>query len=67
MLHPGQRSNISKVHNMKHYIKSICSWGTNDNFNSKTSEQLHIQLAKAGYQASNRRNFMVQMTVWLTC
>ncbi|KAJ3850246.1 hypothetical protein EV368DRAFT_84747 [Lentinula lateritia] len=29
------------------------------------SEWLHIDLAKAGYRASNRRNFIVQMTIWL--
>ncbi|KAJ4469629.1 hypothetical protein C8R41DRAFT_870934 [Lentinula lateritia] len=57
--------NINKVHNIKHYVESICSRGTNDNFNTKMSERLHIDLAKAGYWASNRRNFMVQMTIWL--
>ncbi|KAJ4484469.1 hypothetical protein C8R41DRAFT_769753 [Lentinula lateritia] len=57
--------NINKVHNIKHYVESICSRGTNDNFNTEMSERLHIDLAKAGYRASNRRNFMVQMTIWL--
>ncbi|KAJ3725300.1 hypothetical protein C8R42DRAFT_575845, partial [Lentinula raphanica] len=57
--------NISKIHNIKHYIESICSRGTTDNFNSEISERLHIDLAKAGYRASNKRNFMVQMTIWL--
>ncbi|KAJ3752330.1 hypothetical protein EV360DRAFT_25789, partial [Lentinula raphanica] len=57
--------NISKIHNIKHYIESICSRGTTDNSNSEISERLHIDLAKTGYRASNKRNFMVQMTIWL--
>ncbi|KAF9071298.1 hypothetical protein BDP27DRAFT_1219240 [Rhodocollybia butyracea] len=60
-----QHFNISKVHNIKHYVESICSQGTTDNFNSKMSERLHIDLAKAGYCASNKQNYMVQMKIWL--
>ncbi|KAJ3859939.1 hypothetical protein EV359DRAFT_75430 [Lentinula novae-zelandiae] len=48
--------NINKAHNIKHYVESICSWGTNDNFNTEMSEWLHIDLAKAGYRASNQQN-----------
>ncbi|KAJ7574917.1 hypothetical protein C8J56DRAFT_802318 [Mycena floridula] len=57
--------NISKLHNIRHYPDSIRSRGTSDGFNSETSERLHIDLAKSGYRASNRRNFTVQMTIWL--
>ena len=41
--------NISKIHNIKHYIDSIRSRGTTDGFNSEASERLHIDLAKLGY------------------
>ncbi|KAJ3859983.1 hypothetical protein EV359DRAFT_75404 [Lentinula novae-zelandiae] len=57
--------NISKVHNVLHYPQNICSRGTLDGFNSETTERLHIDLAKAGYRASNKRRYIVQMTQWL--
>ncbi|KAF8998093.1 hypothetical protein BDQ17DRAFT_1391771 [Cyathus striatus] len=41
--------NISKLHNIKHYCDSICSQGTADGFNTEGTEQLHIDLAKMGY------------------
>ncbi|KAJ3727345.1 hypothetical protein DFJ43DRAFT_1133192 [Lentinula guzmanii] len=54
--------NISKLHNVSHYLESIRSRGTNDNFNTEFSERLHIDLSKNGYRASNKRNFQPQMT-----
>ena len=59
--------NISKIHNIKHYIDSIRSRGTTDGFNSEASECLHIDLAKLGYRASNRKDYTVKMVKWLTC
>ncbi|KAF8224594.1 hypothetical protein L208DRAFT_1510954 [Tricholoma matsutake] len=53
--------NISKIHNIKHYVDSIHSWGTTDGFNSEASECLHIDFAKLGYQVSNKKGFTVQM------
>jgi hypothetical protein len=58
--------NISKIHNIKHYIDSIRSQGTTDGFNSEASERLHIDLAKLGYRASNKKDYTVQMVRWLT-
>ncbi|KAJ3728088.1 hypothetical protein DFJ43DRAFT_1133141 [Lentinula guzmanii] len=58
--------NISKLHNVSHYLESIRSRGTNDNFNTEFSDRLHIDLSKNGYRASNKRNFQPQMTKWLT-
>ena len=58
--------NISKIHNIKHYINSIHSRGTTNGFNSEASERLHIDLAKLGYRASNKKDYMVQMVRWLT-
>ncbi|KAF7372729.1 hypothetical protein MSAN_00478200 [Mycena sanguinolenta] len=57
--------NISKLHKLKHYVDSIRSRGTADGFNSEGTERLHIDLAKIGYNASNRREYIRQMTVWL--
>ncbi|THU86074.1 hypothetical protein K435DRAFT_805378 [Dendrothele bispora CBS 962.96] len=61
-----QHFNISKLHNVSHYSQSIRSRGTTDGFNSESSERLHIDLAKSGYRASNKRHFQSQMTIWLT-
>jgi len=58
--------NISKIHNIKHYVDSIHSWGTTDGFNSKPSECLHIDFTKLGYRASNKRDYTAQMVQWLT-
>jgi hypothetical protein len=57
--------NISKFHNIRHYLDSIRSRGTADAFNTEISERLHIDFAKAGYRASNRKNYLAQMTKWL--
>ena len=57
--------NISKLHNIKHYIDSIRSWGSADGNNTEGSECLHIDLAKMGYRAGNRKEYITQMTVWL--
>ncbi|KAJ6508168.1 hypothetical protein C8R45DRAFT_1050452 [Mycena sanguinolenta] len=57
--------NVSKLHKLKHYVDSIRSRGTADGFNSEGTERLHIDLAKVGYNASNRREYVRQMTVWL--
>lgn len=60
-----RRFNISKLHNVKHYFDSIRSRGTTDGFNTESSERLHIDLAKMGYNASNKKSYIRQMTVWL--
>ncbi|KAJ7025433.1 hypothetical protein C8F04DRAFT_1191439 [Mycena alexandri] len=57
---------INKVHKMKHYVDSIRSRGTADGFNTENTERLHIELAKAGYRATNRVAYIHQMTTWLT-
>ncbi|TFK59715.1 hypothetical protein BDN72DRAFT_873010 [Pluteus cervinus] len=57
--------NISKLHNIKHYVDSIRSRGTTDGYNTEASERLHIDYVKMGYRASNKRNYTVQMTSWL--
>ena len=59
--------NISKLHNIKHYIDVIHSHGTADGFNTKGLEHLHIDFAKMGYQAGNKKQYIKQMTTWLWC
>jgi len=56
---------ISKLHNIKHYLDSIRSRGTADGYNTEGSEWLHIDLAKVGYLARNKKEYIKQMTMWL--
>ncbi|KAI0282932.1 hypothetical protein BC826DRAFT_1093882 [Russula brevipes] len=57
--------NIPKVHNVSHYADSIHSRGSLDVYNTEASERLHIDYAKDAYRASNRRDYVSQMTRWL--
>jgi hypothetical protein len=57
--------NIPKIHSMVHYIDSIRLFGTADGFNTELLERLHIDFAKCAYCASNRRDYVIQMTTWL--
>ncbi|KAH7918669.1 hypothetical protein BV22DRAFT_1134425 [Leucogyrophana mollusca] len=57
--------NIPKVHSMLHYIRSIQLFGSADGFNTESPERLHIDFAKRAYRASNRRDYVIQMTTWL--
>jgi Plavaka transposase len=57
--------NIPKIHQMMHYVEAIRSRGTADGYNTESSERLHIDYAKEGYRASNKKDYIKQMTVWL--
>jgi Plavaka transposase len=57
--------NIPKLHAILHYVDCIRSLGSADGYNSESSERLHIDFAKEAYQASNKRDYVEQMAVWL--
>ncbi|KAJ6608811.1 hypothetical protein B0H10DRAFT_2226532 [Mycena sp. CBHHK59/15] len=57
--------NIPKIHSMQHYTPMIRLFGSADGFNTEAPERLHIDYAKAGYQASNKKDYIPQMTLWL--
>ncbi|EPQ51466.1 hypothetical protein GLOTRDRAFT_132835 [Gloeophyllum trabeum ATCC 11539] len=57
--------NLPKLHAMKHYLDSIRSRGSPDGFNTELPERLHIDYAKDAYRASNKRDYVQQMTKWL--
>ncbi|KAF8166450.1 hypothetical protein K438DRAFT_1730807 [Mycena galopus ATCC 62051] len=61
----GDHFNIPKVHSLDHYIYLIRLFGTADGFNTESPERLHIDYAKNAYRASNRKDYIEQMTVWL--
>ncbi|KAG8909475.1 hypothetical protein FRC00_010035, partial [Tulasnella sp. 408] len=57
--------NIGKIHSLAHYIPSVIDYGALDGYNSEISERLHIDFAKSGYRASNRKAYHKQMVTWL--
>ena len=57
--------NIPKLHSALHYPLSIRKVGTTDGYNTENTERLHIDYAKRGYAASNKKEYIKQMTVWL--
>ncbi|KAJ7058581.1 hypothetical protein C8F01DRAFT_1027294 [Mycena amicta] len=57
--------NISKIHKLKHWTDSIRARGITSSFNTELNERLHIDFAKSGYRASNRKDYIPQMIAWL--
>ena len=57
--------NIPKLHSLLHYINCICSLGSADGYNMESPEHLHINFAKEAYRASNKRDYVKQMAIWL--
>ncbi|KAG1878537.1 hypothetical protein C8R48DRAFT_768101 [Suillus tomentosus] len=57
--------NIPKLHSMLHYVDSIKSCSSADGFNTEFPEHLHIDFAKNAYHATNKQDYVVQMTKWL--
>ncbi|KAJ7612278.1 hypothetical protein FB45DRAFT_875154 [Roridomyces roridus] len=57
--------NIPKIHSLEHYEQLIRLFGTADGFNTESPERLHIDYAKNAYRASNRKDYIDQMTMWL--
>lgn len=58
--------NIPKFHSLLHYIDSIHLFGTTDNYNTEMFERLHMDFAKHGWRASNKRDEFPQMISWLS-
>ncbi|KAI0039517.1 hypothetical protein FA95DRAFT_1585270 [Auriscalpium vulgare] len=61
----GDGFDIPKLESLQHYIPSICAIGTTDNCDTETTERLHIDFAKDAYRASNKREYLEQMMLWL--
>ena len=57
--------NIPKLHALLHYADCIRALGSADGYNSESPERLHIHFAKEAYRASNKRDYVEQMAVWL--
>ena len=57
--------NIPKLHAILHYVDCIRSLGSADGYNSESPERLHIDFVKEAYRASNKRDYIEQMALWL--
>lgn len=57
--------NIPKLHSLVHYVDSITACGAADGYNTEYPERFHIEYAKLGYRASNKREYKKQMVTWL--
>ena len=57
--------NIPKFHSLLHYVNAIRNLGSLDGYNTESPERLHIDYAKEAYRASNKRDYVEQMTLWL--
>src|SRR6267154_749554 len=64
-LRARKQFNLPKLHSLSHYKSSICLFGTIDNYNTEQSERLYIDLAKDAYRATNHKEELTQMTMWL--
>ncbi|KAJ7751481.1 hypothetical protein DFH07DRAFT_868885 [Mycena maculata] len=62
-IHPN--FNLPKLHSCAHYIMYIKLFGTTDNYNTKYTERLHIDLTKDAYRSTNFKDKFPQMTLWL--
>ncbi|KAF8179782.1 hypothetical protein K438DRAFT_2172963 [Mycena galopus ATCC 62051] len=57
--------NIPKFHAIQHYVQCIRALGSPDGYNTESPERLHIDFAKKAYRASNHRDYVEQMALWL--
>ncbi|KAK0223918.1 hypothetical protein IW262DRAFT_1547637 [Armillaria fumosa] len=57
--------NIPKIHAMSHYVSMICNYGSAGGYNTEASERLHIDYVKIAYNASNKKDYIRQMTTWM--
>lgn len=58
---------LSKLHSLQHYVLDIPLFGCTNNYNTETTERLHIDFVKDVYRASNKKQALEQMGRWLLC
>ncbi|KZS88772.1 hypothetical protein SISNIDRAFT_396786, partial [Sistotremastrum niveocremeum HHB9708] len=62
---PGPDFTYPKLHALQHYIECIEDYGSTDNYNTETTERLHINFVKTAYEHSNKKHYIAQMIIWL--
>ncbi|KZT31541.1 hypothetical protein SISSUDRAFT_973309, partial [Sistotremastrum suecicum HHB10207 ss-3] len=61
----GPNFNYPKLHALQHYLECIEAYGTTDNYNTETTERLHINFVKTAFEHTNKKHFIDQMIIWL--
>ncbi|KIJ34947.1 hypothetical protein M422DRAFT_262910 [Sphaerobolus stellatus SS14] len=61
-----QHFNIPKLHARHHFPDNIHWLGAPYNYSTEISECCHIEIAKKVYKATNPKDYMQQMLLWLT-
>ena len=56
--------NLPNIHSLIHYSSSIRLFRTTDNYNTEQTEQIHIDVIKDAYKATNHKDETVQMATW---
>ncbi|KAG8213611.1 hypothetical protein J3R82DRAFT_10296 [Butyriboletus roseoflavus] len=57
--------NLPKLYSLQHYVEMIKKLSSLNGLNTESSERLHIDYAKKAYAATNRKDYINQMTKWL--
>jgi hypothetical protein len=57
--------NFPKMHSPAHYPSAIRRLGSLNGYNTEAFERLHIDMAKVAYRASNRKDYIAQMSQWI--
>lgn len=63
--HTGGHFNLPKLEKLYHYVDGIRNFGATDNYNTEAAEHFHIDFAKTVFCASNKRNYLPQIAIWL--
>jgi len=56
---------IPKLHARHHYPENIRWLGTPYNYSTEITERYHIEIAKKAHKATNRKDYIKQMLLWL--
>ncbi|TBU22628.1 hypothetical protein BD311DRAFT_782216 [Dichomitus squalens] len=68
LTHTTQTLDLLKQHLQAfHENKTVFLFGTTDNYDMQYSEWLHIDFTKDVYHATNKKDELAQMTIWLKC
>ncbi|KAI6012379.1 hypothetical protein EDC04DRAFT_2579787, partial [Pisolithus marmoratus] len=57
--------NVPKIHSLQHYVSLIRALRSADSYNTEYPDQLHIDYAKDTYRASNKRDYIEWLALWL--
>jgi len=63
--HELDHFHIPKLHARHHYPENIRWLGAPYNYSTEINEQYHIEIAKKAHKATNLKDYIKQMLLWL--